>query len=197
MDLSLQIKDLYLKEVSGPEISSRLSIPVRQVYRVLEKLKVPRRGLALQHEIRFSKSPLSFKFKEKLSLKDKELLVAGLMLYYGEGAKTKNTVDFANSDPRIVRIFLKFLRQICGVEEDRLRFYLYCFSDQNPQELIEFWSRDLKASKASFTKPYVREVYRNLHRRMPYGVLHVRYSDLRLLKRILDLSLKMSENLLK
>ncbi len=197
MDLPSQIKDLYLREVSGPEISSHLQIPIRQVYRVLEKLKIPRRSLVLQHQIRFSKSPLSYKFKDKLTLKDRELLVAGLMLYYGEGAKTKNTVDFANSDPRIVSIFLKFLRKICGVEEGRLRFYLYCFSDQNPQELIEFWSQVLKVSKDSFTKPYVREVYKNLHRRMPYGVLHVRYSDLRLLKRILDLSLKMSENLLK
>ena len=109
------------------------------------------------------------------------------MLYYGEGAKTGVTVDLANSDEQVVMLFLKFLRKICCVYEKKLRFYLYCFSDQNQKLLINFWSSRLKAEKAQFTKPYVRSAVNRGKRSMPYGVIHVRYSDKKLLEKILVL----------
>ena len=97
------------------------------------------------------------------------------MLYYGEGAKTGKTVDFANSDSVMLQIFLKFLIDICGINKQKLRFYLYCFSDQNTHELIRFWCKTLKVKKSYFTKPYIRKASKSLRRTMQHGVLHIRY----------------------
>src|SRR3989344_9286503 len=144
MDTHRKVKRLYAKGLSGSEISEKVDIHIRQVYRILEKLGVSRRTSAEQNKIRFLRSPSSYKFKENCLSKDRDLLIAGLMLYYGEGAKTNRTVDFANSDVRMLKIFIKFLRVICGVQEKRLRFYLYYFSDQDPKKLINFWSKELK-----------------------------------------------------
>lgn len=179
---------LYKENLSGPDVAKKLGIQVRQVYRILAKHKINTRNLSEQSKIRFAKLPPSFNFKKNLSRKDRELLIVGVMLYYGEGAKTRNTVDLANSDPDILRLFLKFLRKICRVDEGRLRFYLYCFSDQNKLELVKFWCDSLKVSSSSFTKPYVRQARANAtSRKMPYGVLHIRYSDTKLLSKILTL----------
>ncbi len=139
---------------------------------------------------------LTFSFPENFTQSKKELLIAGLMLYLGEGAKTRNTVDLANSDPKILKLFMHFLREIFVVREEKLRFYLYCFSDQDPEELIQYWCQALNVSALNFTKPYIRPVVKNSTRRMSYGVLHIRYNDKRLLEKILALCSSITDELL-
>jgi len=115
-------------------------------------------------------------------------MIAALMIYLGEGAKTGVTVDVANTDSGVHKVFLKFLREICGVKEEKLRFYLYCFENQDPKELIQFWSKTLNVRIEAFTKPYIRKsTTHNRAQRKPYGVLHTRYNDKRLLEKILSL----------
>ncbi len=189
------VKALYKKEWGGPDIAKKVGLNIRQVYRILDKLGVKRRTVFEYNRLKFLKSPLSYRFKDQLLNKERELLIAALMLYYGEGAKTNKTVDFANSDPQMLKIFLKFLRKICRVNEKRLRFYLYCFSNQNSEKLIEFWCKTLKVKRESFTKPYIRDFNDKNTRTMAYGVLHIRYSDLRLLNKILLLNSKLVKEL--
>ncbi len=182
-----QIKRLYLGGLSAPAISAELKVSLNKVYSSLKRNNIRRRTASIQNKIRFENKPLSFKLKDNLKQPERDLLIAASMLYYGEGAKTQSTVDFANSDPKALVLFIKFLREICRVDESRLRFYLYCFENQNPGELIKFWSRKLKANDGSFTRPYIRKDTGELKRKMPYGVLHIRYSDKKLLERILFL----------
>lgn len=181
------VKNLYLMDFTGQEVATRLKISLKQVYDSLRRQNIPRKSLLEQNRLRFQKKPLSFVFNEKLSSKERELLVAGLMLYYGEGAKTGCTVDFANSDPRLLKVFLKFLRDICGIDNKKLRFYLYCFSDQNSKSLIRFWCSHLGVKPRQFTRPYIRSTFNKGKRTMTNGVLHIRYSDKRLLEKILSL----------
>ncbi|MDO8566020.1 MAG: hypothetical protein Q7S04_02420 [Candidatus Moranbacteria bacterium] len=179
------VRDLYLKDFTGQEVATQLKVSLKQVYDSLRRQNIPRKSLLEQNRLRFQKKPLSFVFSEKLSSKDRELLVAGLMLYYGDGAKTGNTVDFANSDPMLLKLFLKFLKNICGIDNEKLRFYLYCFSDQNSNSLIRYWCSHLSVKPGQFTKPYVRLTLNKGKRTMTNGVLHIRYSDKRLLEKIL------------
>jgi hypothetical protein len=105
------------------------------------------------------------------------------MLYWAEGARSGNTVDFANSDSQMIKIFLRFLREICGIAENRLRIYLYAFSDQNIIVLKKYWSKITQVPESKFIKPYIRKVNSRLKdRRMPYGLIHIRYNDKRLLE---------------
>lgn len=51
------------------------------------------------------------------------LHMAGCMLYWAEGSKSRNQVHFANSDLNMVRFFCDFLRTSLGVRnEDRLPY---------------------------------------------------------------------------
>ena len=181
-----RIAKLYQGGFSASDIVSRLNIPLHRVYDALVRQHIARRSPWAQNLIRFERSPRSFTFKKRLSLPEQQLMIAGLMLYYGEGAKTGTTVDFANSDPLASALFIRFLRVICGIEEGRLRLYLYCFSNQDTDALIRFWSSRLGVERARFTRPYVRSTLNRGNRTMTYGVIHIRYSDKRLLEELLS-----------
>ena len=181
------VKDSYCSGMTGSQISDQIGVSLKQVYSSLRRQQVPRKSAREQNKILFDKKPLSYHFKENLSLSERELLIAAVMLYYGEGAKNGVTVDLANSDEKIAKLFIKFLRQVCCVDEKRLRLYLYCFADQDQMMLINYWSSQLKVEKKQFTKPYVRSTLNRGARSMPHGVIHVRYSDKKLLEKILSL----------
>lgn len=191
------VRDLYSKNISAPEIGRKLGMTPWQVYDSLIRQGIQRRSYSEQSKIRFEQKPLSFSLKTKLSSRERDLMVSALMLYQGEGAKNGPTVDLANSDPQTISIFLKFLRKICRIDEKRLRFYLYCFSDQNPDALISFWSKLLRVKRDQFTKPYVRQNSGKLRRIMQNGVLHVRYSDKKLHTAIMQLNYELIRGILE
>ena len=121
----------------------------------------------------FARKPLSFSLKSKLSPEERKLKVIGIILYWGEGYKATKAigVDFANSDSSMIFIFLKFLREVCGVNEDKLRIYLYCYSNQNIDKIRRYWSRLLKVPIKQFSKPYVRKDFRLDIKNLPQKIL--------------------------
>lgn len=58
-------------------------------------------------------------------LNERDLLIAGTALYAGEGAKTDGVVKFANTNPAMITLFLRWLRTVFDVDESRLRLRLY------------------------------------------------------------------------
>jgi len=82
----------------------------------------------------------------------------------------------------MVKVFLSFLRGICGVSEQRLRVYLYAYSYQDIEKLKKYWSNVTGISSQQFTKPYIRKGNANLsNRKLEYGLVHIRYNDKHLL----------------
>jgi hypothetical protein len=53
-----------------------------------------------------------------------DLFIKGCMLYWGEGAKSRNSAKMTNSDPYLLRVFVSFLRECFGVTSDRLSVYV-------------------------------------------------------------------------
>ena len=46
---------------------------------------------------------------------------AGCMLYWAEGAKSRNSAKFANSDPPMMLLFRRFLTTALGVDRGEIR----------------------------------------------------------------------------
>lgn len=112
------------------------------------------------------------------------------MLYWAEGYKAgkQTAIDFANSDPDMAAVFVRFLREICGVESKKVRCSLYCYEGQDIDALTAYWSRLLGVPLPQFTKPYIKRAAAPGPRgpRMTHGLVHVRYCDKKLLRQILD-----------
>lgn len=180
-----KIKDMYYKkELSAPQISKKLGVCIDAVYYFMRKHILPRRNFSEQNKIRFERKKPSFKIKKNLTQNDEFLKIAGILLYWCEGSQWEKEcqVDFANSNPKMILLFLKFLRKICGIDERKFRVLLYCYSNQNPKKLIKFWSDLSNIPKSQFTKPYIREDFRlEKSGKMKYGLVHIRYLDKKLL----------------
>ena len=129
--------------MSAQETANKLGKNISQIYKFMRRHNLPRRTSAQTNRIRFYKSPLSYSKKHPLSPSEKSLLNSSLMLYWAEGYKAQPAVDFANSNPKMVKIFLMCLRDIYQVNEQRIKIFLYCYSNQNLDTLIEFWSNSV------------------------------------------------------
>ena len=77
---------------------------------------------------------------------------------------------------------MRFLREICGVNNSRIKVFIYCYANQDIKRLTHFWRKKLKVPTSQFTKPYVRTDFRKgKENKMPYGLVHIRYNDKKLL----------------
>lgn len=174
------------QKLSAKEVGHKLGFSVWQIYKFMKKHNLPRRESSVTTKFNFLKSPQSFSKKTKLNSLENKIHIAGLMLYLAEGYKAgKHTVDLANSDPKILKIFLSLLRQVYQVSPQKIKAYIYRFPNQTDSELINFWSNELKIPQNQFTKPYIKlRSNPNPTHKMPYGLVHIRYSDTRLLTQI-------------
>lgn len=179
--------ELYKAGKSAQQVAEHFGVSIDAVMYALRRLGVPRRTTQESNRLRYENKELSYQVKKILTDKDESLKLAAIMLYWAEGYKAGGTtVDFANSDPDMARIFIRFLREICGVQEDKLRGYLYCYEGQNVSEIRIFWSNVLSLPESKFSKPYIKQgASGSRGPRMLHGLVHVRYCDKKLLKQIL------------
>lgn len=83
------------------------------------------------------------------TLSKREVLIAGAIAYWCEGAKSKphkfcERVVFINSDPGLIKFFLRFLRE-AGVESGQLRFRVHIHETADVAAAEQFW-RDVTAA---------------------------------------------------
>jgi len=78
----------------------------------------------------------------------RELWLIGTTLYWAEGSKQKEhnvsqTVKFSNSDPKAVKLFLKWLRVICKISRKNIHFRiaLHKNSENKLTEVRVYWSK--------------------------------------------------------
>lgn len=115
----------------------------------------------------------------KLSKRD--ILMVGIGLYWGEGRKGGRQISISNTDPGMIRFYLKWLSVCFGVDKNnkRLRFLLHIYSDMNYKEERAFWTQKLGINESQFTKPYIKKSkLTNLDSRgFGHGTCMVYYTD--------------------
>ena len=82
-------------------------------------------------------------------LSRRDLWLMGLALYWAEGSKQKPgnvsaSVIFTNSDPAAVRVFVAWIKEICGVSNDRLTFEIYLHDTADAQHARTYWATQLQ-----------------------------------------------------
>ena len=185
------VLDLYQNErLSMAQVARKIGISPSTVRRYLIKGGVQRRSQReasyFYSETAHGKRP--YRIKENLTLSEKRLVLAAAMLYWGEGSKEgMNYIAFSNSDPDMVAIFLRFLREICGIQEARLKFLLHYYEDQNEPGLRSFWAEKLKIEQDQFCKSHLHSRARGSYKRKSeFGTISLRYTDGRLFNRLME-----------
>ncbi len=123
-----------------------------------------------------------------LPLSDKELFLAGIFLYWGEGGKTEQSlITISNTDPTVLQFSLLWMQKALKIKKNRIRVLLHLYKDMDIQESIHYWSKTLGIPKSHFTKPYIKKTNKaNLDEKgFGYGTCNIRVNDSILKSRIL------------
>ncbi len=130
--------------------------------------------------------------REKIShlpLSRKELFIAGLFLYWGEGMKgIKRSLGLYNTNPQIVKFGLFWYTKILGVPRKKIKVHLHLYSDMNIAEEINFWSNELNLPLSQIRRPYIKQTKKtsiSYRGGFGHGTCGLLFSDVRLKIKIL------------
>lgn len=129
----------------------------------------------------------------------RDLLTAGALLYWLQGYKrpilkqgreaTHHPVSFASSDPGLVKLFLRFLREHCGVPNEKIKANVSISSNQNEQLTLQNWQFETKIPMENFSRPRIVASRSNAGKRpfhrLEKGVLQVHVASTPLYHRIM------------
>lgn len=91
-------------------------------------------------------------FYEKLDLANQSLIdffkkssdvrkITLSTIYLAEGSKSaRGALMFGNSDPSIISLFMRLMRECYEIDETKFRITVQCRADQNTSALEKFWS---------------------------------------------------------
>lgn len=100
----------------------------------------------------------SIQKQKLLPLNKRELLIAGLFLYLGEGSKSRRSlIQITNSDPSIIRFSLFWITQILGIDRNKLRVQLHLYKDMDINNEINFWLKTTNLKRKQVIKPYIKK----------------------------------------
>jgi len=102
--------------------------------------------------------------KDITRLSKRELFLIGVVLYWAEGTKQNggrpgSMVDFANSDPGMIKLFIIWLQECCDVSksEVRLRLHLHMSHIQREKTIQKHWAQLIDMPIDAFDKTIVKK----------------------------------------
>ena len=111
----------------------------------------------------------------------RELWLFGIALYWAEGSKERSgasaIMKFTNSDPRMVALFVKWLREIAKVPLDEITFEIYIHENHTHRvrEIQMYWAGKLGLKPSDFSRIYFKKnkVKETAKQRLYYGQVRV------------------------
>lgn len=127
--------------------------------------------------------------KKIFPLTEREIFIAGLFLYWGEGGKTMSKeVSVANTDPSVIIFFISWAINYLKIPKEKICFTIHLYNDMDINKEIEFWVKKLNVNKNQFSKPYIKQTsiksinYKGM---FGHGTCNARIFDARLSEKVL------------
>lgn len=114
------------------------------------------------------------------SFTERDLLIAGVALYWAEGSKSETTSGFVfvNSDPIMIKLMYLWLKKIMKIQKENIKPRLAINEIHKPriEAVLQFWSDLLGLPVSQFGNPWyskvkVSKVYENYD--SYYGILRL------------------------
>ena len=179
-----ELVDLYVaKQLSSAQIAAELGCSVNKVNYWLAKHSIPKRSISDAIYAKYHPDGDPFRAAKIDTLEKAELYGMGLGLYWGEGTKAnKHSIRLGNTDPHLLKMFIRFLVELYEINKHDLRFGLQVFSDISPNTSLEYWVSELGVSEKQFYKIHITPsssigTYRQ---KSQHGVITVYYHNKRL-----------------
>ncbi len=166
------------------EISEHLNCSVNKIVYWMQKHRINTRTRSEATYTKKHPKGDPFNIKKNLTPSDQKLFGLGIGLFLGEGHKRNQlAIRVANSEPKIIKIFMNFLVKICGVKARDISFYLMIFNNADPQKARKTWIKELGIKptqirgKNTILKPRGKGTYRH---KQNNGVIILQYNNKKL-----------------
>ncbi len=182
------------RKLSSQQIAGIYKCSPNKINYWLNKYKIPKRKISDAVYNRHNPKGDPFLLNVPANLHTMFLYGLGIGLYWGEGTKSnKLSVRLGNTDPRLIKKFIEFLKDIYGIDTKKLHFGLQIFSDMSPHKTLSFWQNHLKARKSQFQKIIVTRARSigTYRQKTKHGVLTVYFNN----KKLRDIICNEIENL--
>ena len=185
--VSLWVRDIVLTKAQKNKLSER--------GRSMESIE-KRRLIRLSNEQVKRQIIIDEAKKDFIRISLEELKLIGIILYLGEGGKTeRGTARLSNSDPLIIKIMMRFFREICKVPEEKFRGNIHTFAHVDVNKTEEYWSKVSGIPKSQFHKTYIKASSASLQKRytLPFGTFSINVCDTKLFLTIMGWIEKIKE----
>lgn len=96
--------------------------------------------------------------KDLLPLSKKELLIAGLFLYWGEGTKRMaEGLSIVNTNPDVIKFTIFLMTKILNIPKSKIKARLHLYNDMNIKKEHLFWVKELGIPLKQFRKAYIKK----------------------------------------
>lgn len=107
------------------------------------------------------------------NLSKADILLIGTALYWAEGSKSEKTanlsLNFSNSDPLMIAVYMRFVREILKIPEERIRAGIHIYPSIAPHDARKFWSTATKLPEERFY--IITQISRASQGKRPYNIL--------------------------
>ena len=108
-------------------------------------------------------------------LSKRDVWMVGLGLWIGEGSKTTEQLRLANSDPKVIALWVRWLKEIAGFQESDIFLTMHVYVDSDEETCKRYWQR-IVGDTIRFGKTQVdKRTYKNRSKegKLPYGTVHI------------------------
>ena len=171
-----QIKKLRREGHSIEELVRALSIPKTTIWHHIQGIKLSKKYIlklkANQGGSRLKKERDTIRAQEeaKILLSGANGMIYATLsaLYWAEGSKRR--CELVNTDDRMIRLYLKIIREHLKVPESQIQPVLRIFSNHNTKDSLKFWSKTTKIPRKKF-KVFLNDG--GTSGRTPYGMCRI------------------------
>lgn len=107
---------------------------------------------------------------------ERDLWMMGIGLWLGEGSKTTEQIRLANSNPDVVKLWVKWLTEVCGLGAENIFLTLHCYPDTDEDACKQYWAQTIGLDTVRFGKTQVdqRKDKSSVKRStLQYGTVHI------------------------
>jgi len=125
--------------------------------------------------------------RKQMQQNDPELIF-GCALFWAEGAKSRNQVNFCNTDKRMMLFFVNFLKKYFNVSPEQFALSINCYLNNGLilEQIQKYWLDLLNLPESSLRKCTLKSKYYDGKKsgKYPYGVCKIVVSKTEIVQQI-------------